>query len=63
MEEMNVWIFSCIRTWRGEPVNHELDKCDDLYWGNVIFLSRITIPYVGQAIQSHLKGIHFDKFG
>ena len=55
--------FLHVRAWRGEPVNNEPNKCDDLHWEDVDSLPRNTIPYVRRAIQNHLEGIHFDEFG
>ena len=55
--------FLHVLTWRGEPLNNEPNKCDDLYWEHVDSLPRNTIPYVRRAIQNHRKGIHFDEFG
>jgi 8-oxo-dGTP diphosphatase len=55
--------FMHVRAWRGEPINKEPDKCDDLYWEDINSLPQNTIPYVRRAIQNHLEGIHFDEFG
>jgi len=55
--------FLHVLAWRGEPLNNEPDKCDDLYWEHVDSLPRNTIPYVKRAIQNHRRGIHFDEFG
>jgi 8-oxo-dGTP pyrophosphatase MutT (NUDIX family) len=55
--------FMHVRRWRGEPVNVETDKCDELRWTDVIDLPMNTIPYVRQAIQNHLNRVKFDEFG
>jgi len=55
--------FLHVLAWRGEPLNNEPNKCDDLYWEHVDSLPANIIPYVRRAIQNHRKGIHFDEFG
>jgi 8-oxo-dGTP pyrophosphatase MutT (NUDIX family) len=55
--------FMHVRRWRGEPVNVETDKCDELRWTDVNDLPMNTIPYVRQAIQNHLNRVKFDEFG
>ena len=55
--------FLHVLAWRGEPLNNEPNKCDDLYWEQVNSLPGNTIPYVRRAIQNHRNGIHFDEFG
>lgn len=55
--------FVQIHKWRGEIVNAEPDKCDDLLWANFNDLPGNTIPYVQRAIMNHLNGITFDEFG
>ena len=55
--------FLHVLAWRGEPLNNEPNKCDDIYWEHVDSLPDNTIPYVRRAIQNHRKGIRFDEFG
>jgi 8-oxo-dGTP diphosphatase len=55
--------FMHVHRWRGEPVNAEIDKCDELLWKDVNDLPMNTIPYVRQAIQNHLNRVKFDEFG
>jgi len=55
--------FMHVHKWRGEPVNAEIDKCDELLWKDVNDLPMNTIPYVRQAIQNHLNRVKFDEFG
>jgi 8-oxo-dGTP diphosphatase len=54
--------FVHVHKWRGEPVNAEIDKCDELLWKDVNDLPMNTIPYVRQAIQNHLNRVKFDEF-
>lgn len=55
--------FVHVRVWRGEPINAEPDKCDDLRWFDIESLPDNTVPYVRKAIQNFLEGIAFDEFG
>ena len=55
--------FVHVREWRGEIVNAEPDKCDDLRWVDFNSLPENTIPYVRRAIANHLNGVPFDEFG
>ena len=55
--------FVRVRKWRGEPVNADTDKCDELRWMDVNDLPENIIPYVRQAIQNHLNRVKFDEFG
>src|SRR5574337_756907 len=54
--------FLHVHKWRGEPINTEPDKCDELRWADLDSLPENTIPYVRRAIQNHLNGIPFDEF-
>ena len=54
--------FLHVLAWRGEPLNNEPNKCDDIYWEHIDSLPDNTIPYVRRAIQNHRKGICFDEF-
>jgi len=62
-DDERVDFFLHVRSWNGEPVNAEPDKCDELRWVDVNDLPENTIPYVRRAIQNHRTGIKFDEFG
>jgi 8-oxo-dGTP pyrophosphatase MutT (NUDIX family) len=49
--------------WRGEPINCEPHKCDELLWCRVDELPTNTIPYVRRAIDNVRRGVTFDSFG
>ncbi len=55
--------FVHVRHWRGDPVNTEPDKCDDLRWVDLDELPDNTVPYVRAGIRNHRAGIAFDEFG
>jgi 8-oxo-dGTP pyrophosphatase MutT (NUDIX family) len=55
--------FVSVSEWMGEPVNAELDKCDEIRWVGIDQLPDNTIPYIKKAIHNHLNGIKFDEFG
>jgi 8-oxo-dGTP diphosphatase len=55
--------FLAAREWRGEPVNAEPDKCDDLRWAVMDELPENVIPYIGQALRCWREGVVFSEFG
>ena len=55
--------FVHVHKWLGEPFNAEPEKCDDLRWVDINQLPANTVPYVRQALQNHLSGLHFDEYG
>jgi 8-oxo-dGTP diphosphatase len=55
--------FVKIRSWSGEPVNAEPDKCDELRWTDLNDLPVNTIPYIRQALANHFQGTKFCEFG
>ncbi|MBI1794518.1 MAG: NUDIX domain-containing protein [Chloroflexi bacterium] len=62
-DDERVDFFIHVTDWRGEPINNEPDKCDDVRWVDIESLPENTIPYVRRAIQNHLNGVGFDEFG
>lgn len=55
--------FVAASRWRGEIVNRELDKCDELAWYPLDGLPVNIVPYVRQAIENYRAGRWFDSFG
>lgn len=55
--------FVAVTEWRGEVVNAEPAKCDDLAWFPLDRLPANTIPYVRRAIVNYRTGRWFDSFG
>jgi len=49
--------------WRGEPINCEPHKCDELRWCRFDDLPGNIIPYVRRAIENVQRGVAFDSFG
>jgi len=62
-DDERVDFFVRVRTWSGEPVNNEPDKCDDLRWADLASLPENMVPYVRRAIGNHLNGRLFDEYG
>ena len=55
--------FVHVRTWKGEPLNAEPEKCDGLFWADVNELPENTIPYIRKAIENFQAGVPFEEFG
>jgi len=52
-----------VRSWNGEPINAEPEKCDELRWVDLDVLPEKTIPYIRRAIENYKAGISFEEFG
>ncbi|HEY6010398.1 MAG TPA: NUDIX domain-containing protein [Nitrospirota bacterium] len=61
--EERVDFFLQILKWKGEPINAEPDKCDEIRWASLNDLPDTTIPYIRQALSNHEQKIRFDEFG
>jgi ADP-ribose pyrophosphatase YjhB (NUDIX family) len=55
--------FMQVKSWNGEPVNAEPEKCDELRWAGIDELPENTIPYIRQAIENYRSGILFEELG
>jgi 8-oxo-dGTP diphosphatase len=55
--------FVQVRSWSGEPINAEPEKCDELRWTEVNDLPENTIPYIRRAIENFRAGVPFEEFG
>ena len=55
--------FLTTETWRGEVVNAEPEKCDELAWFPLDRLPDNIVPYVARAIANYRRGVWFDSFG
>jgi len=62
-DDERIDFFVRVRAWRGEPVNNEPDKCDDLRWAGLAALPENMVPYVRRAIDNALRGVIFDEYG
>lgn len=50
------------KSFVGEPVNHEPDKCDDLRWFPLETLPQNMVPHVRAAIEAYRRGERYDEF-
>ncbi len=55
--------FLAASRWKGNIVNAEPDKCDDLSWHSVHELPVNMVPYVRRALENYWKGRFFHSFG
>jgi len=62
-DDERIDFFLKVTRWRGEPVNREPHKCDELRWCRIDDLPANTIPYVRRAIDNVRRGVTFDSFG
>ncbi len=51
-----------LRAWKGEPINAEPEKCDDLRWFSVDDLPANTLPSVKQMITCVRQGILYSEW-
>jgi 8-oxo-dGTP pyrophosphatase MutT (NUDIX family) len=58
-----VGFYFTVRRYGGEPINNELDKCDDLQWFSLDKLPINTIGHVRVAIECYIKGQKYSEFG
>lgn len=61
--EERIDLFFTAKAWKGNPVNKEPDKCDELSWFTLDNLPGNIIPYVAYAIDCYGKGIEYSEFG
>ncbi|QDS32957.1 NUDIX hydrolase [Brevibacillus brevis] len=55
--------FVAATEWRGEIINAEPNKCDELVWVDMDKLPPNVIPYVRQALSNFRRKQWFDSFG
>lgn len=56
-------VFFTADKWKGEIINAEPEKCDDLSWFDIDHLPENTISYISEAIRHIIKGIPYSEFG
>ena len=62
-DDDRVDFFCYVRSWTGEIVNGEPDKCDDLRWCSVSALPENIIPYIRHALACWQAGLMYSEFG
>lgn len=62
-DQERIDLFFTTSTWRGQIVNREPDKCDDLTWFPMSALPENTIPYVRHALHCFQKKEWYMEFG
>lgn len=65
MNEANerVDLFFVAKSWKGEIVNREPHKCDDLSWFDLNSLPENTIPSVRHALTCIANNVYYSEFG
>ena len=58
-----VSFFLVCRKWRGDIVNAEPDKCDDLSWHSTHDLPADMVPCIRQVLKNYRSGTYYDGFG
>lgn len=58
-----VSFFLVCRTWSGDIVNAEPDKCDDLSWHPITDLPANMVPCVRQGLKNYRNGTYYEGFG
>ena len=61
--EERIDFFVHVHAWRGQPANHEPEKCDCIEWFNLDALPENTVPYVRRALDNFYEKRWFDAFG
>jgi len=61
--EERIDFFILAGSWKGEPLNMEPEKCDDLSWFDIKRLPKNTIPYVRHAISCIENKVIYSEFG
>ena len=56
-------VFFIAKTWTGEIINKEPNKCDDLSWFNLDTLPENMVPYIKQAIEAVKSNSFYGEYG
>lgn len=62
-KDIRMDFFFTTKRWKGEPINKEAHKCDDLRWFPLGRLPGNTIPYIRQAISLFQQDIVYSERG
>ncbi len=58
-----VQFFAICRTWKGEIINNEPDKCADLKFFPIDQLPKNTVPYIRSGIEKTTQGVKYYEYG
>jgi 8-oxo-dGTP pyrophosphatase MutT (NUDIX family) len=61
--EPRLGLFFEARTWAGEPVNREPDKCSELGWFDLDALPDDLIDYPAAGLAGYAEGVPFGVYG
>ena len=56
-------VFLRARSWSGEIINCEPEKCDELVWAAGNALPRNTVPYIVTMFEHMRNGIFYSEYG
>ena len=60
--EERIDFFFCCKTWQGEIVNSEPEKCNELKWVKLKQLPKKIVPYVKFALEQFEQKIRYSEF-
>jgi ADP-ribose pyrophosphatase YjhB (NUDIX family) len=61
--DIRVDFFFVINSWKGNPMNAEPQKCDDLAWFSLTELPQNIVPYVQEAIEHYQNKLLYSERG
>lgn len=62
-DNQRIDVFFTSKKWKGNIINKELNKCDDLSWFSKDSLPRNIIPYIKESLEKINKKINYGESG
>lgn len=62
VQDRIAFFFTC-KTWEGEIINNEPDKCEELKWFSLNQLPENIVSYVRQAFKNYSEKIVYSEYG